>query len=150
MRQGWPTGLAPYGYMNCGDRDEPVKPHPEKSKTLRRIFELYSAGNLTMKALAERLLQEGHSYRDSQPKFNMSSLSYIINNRFYVGELSRHGVVHDGKYQLLIDRATFNACQQVLNGKNHRMTSPELKYSGGLIQCAFCGALITGEKETAS
>ncbi len=68
------------------------------------------------------------------------------NNRFYIGELSRHGVVHDGKYQLLIDRATFNACKQLLNGKNHRMTSPELKYSGGLIQCAFCGASITGEK----
>jgi len=105
----WPTGLAPYGYINCSDREEPVKPHPVHGKTVQRIFELFSVGNLTMKALAERLNQEGHTYRDSQPKFNMSSLSYIINNRFYIGELNRNGVVHDGKYQLLIDRATFKA-----------------------------------------
>ncbi len=146
VRQGWPTGLAPYGYMNCDDRQEPVKPHPVRGKTLQRIFELYSAGNLTMKALAEKLLTEGHRYQDKNPKFNMSSLSYIINNRFYIGELNRNGVVHEGKYQLLIDRATFKACQEVLNGKNHRLTSPELKYSGGLFQCAHCGASITGEK----
>src|SRR4029078_12233064 len=31
VRQGWPTGLAPFGYINTDDRDEPVKPHPEKS-----------------------------------------------------------------------------------------------------------------------
>src|SRR6185503_4720473 len=26
VRQGWPTGLAPYGYVNVDDREEPVQP----------------------------------------------------------------------------------------------------------------------------
>ena len=29
VRQGWPTGLASYGYLNTHDREAPVKPHPE-------------------------------------------------------------------------------------------------------------------------
>lgn len=36
LRQGWPTGLACYAYINVDDRDEPVQPHPEKSQTLVR------------------------------------------------------------------------------------------------------------------
>src|SRR4029079_15015974 len=40
VRQGWPTCGAPYGYMNTKDRERPVVPHPERSRTLRRIFEL--------------------------------------------------------------------------------------------------------------
>ena len=59
VRQGWPTGLAAYGYINVEDRDEPVQPHPEKSKTLIRIFELFSSGNHTFKSLATNLLSRG-------------------------------------------------------------------------------------------
>jgi len=76
VRQGWPTGLAPYGYVNVDDRNEPVVPHPEKSKTVMRIFELYASGQHTFKSLADKLAAEGHTYRPSQPRFNRSSLSY--------------------------------------------------------------------------
>src|SRR6187551_1590567 len=32
VRQGWPIGLAPFGYMNVKEGDVPVQPHPERSK----------------------------------------------------------------------------------------------------------------------
>ena len=64
VRQGWPTGLAPYGYINVDDRNEPVQPDPVKSKIVARIFELYSLGNLTFEGLANRLIAEGHIYRE--------------------------------------------------------------------------------------
>lgn len=64
VRQGWPTGLAPYGYINVDDPNEPVKPNPETSNTLRRIFELYSSGGYTFESLAAQLLQEGRPSRD--------------------------------------------------------------------------------------
>ena len=38
-RQGWPHGLAPYGYMNVPkDRNEPVQPHPQNAKTVIRNY----------------------------------------------------------------------------------------------------------------
>ena len=146
VRQGWPTGLAPYGYLNVEDRDEPVQPHPEKSRTLVRIFDLYASGSHTYKSLGKQLAHEGHAFRKSQPRFDRSSLSYILSNRFYIGELHRNGQVFEGKYRRLIDRATFDACQDVLSGRNRRTGSPDLPLSGSVFQCAYCGQSITGER----
>jgi DNA invertase Pin-like site-specific DNA recombinase len=146
VRQGWPTGLAPFGYLNCDDPDEPVKPHPETEKTVARIFELYAAGGHTFESLADQLEREGHRFRQSQIRFNRTALSHILNNRFYIGELHRNGQVFEGRYQRLVDRHLFDVCQDILSGKNRRTGSPEHALAGGLFQCAFCGQSITGER----
>jgi site-specific DNA recombinase len=145
VRQGWPTGLAPYGYMNTSDREAPVQPHPEKAKTVCRIFELYSSGNHTFKSLADQLDQEGHTFRRSQPRFHRTALSYILKNRFYIGELRRNGQVFEGRYERLIERSTFDQCQDVLCGRNRRTGKPRLAFAGGIFSCAYCGHAITGE-----
>ena len=146
VRQGWPTGHAPFGYMNVSNRDEPIVPHPEKSKTVARIFELYAAGGYTFGSLAEKLLKEGHTFRPSQPRFTPTGISYILNNRFYIGELHRNGQVYRGKYRLLIKRTCFDACQDILKGKNRRTGNPENMLSGGILRCACCGFAMTGEQ----
>ena len=146
VRQGWPTGHAAYGYVNVDDRDEPVQPHPEKSKSLVRIFELYASGSHTLESLADLLEHEGHVYRKSQPRFHRTALSYILSNRFYIGELHRNGQVFEGRYRRLIDRPTFDACQDILNGRNRRTGAPQHPLAGGLFRCAYCGQSITGER----
>ena len=146
VRQGWPTGLAPFGYLNVRDKSEPVIPHPERAKTLARIFELYSTGQYTFESLADKLAAEGHVYRTSRPRFHRTALSTILGNRFYIGELHRGGKVFPGRYRLVIDRATFDACQDILHGRNRRTGRPNLMYAGGLIHCEHCGSAITGER----
>ncbi|MCX7424663.1 MAG: recombinase family protein [Planctomycetia bacterium] len=146
VRQGWPTGLAPYGYINVDDHDEPVQPHPEKSHTLVRTFELYATGGHTFKSLADQLAREGHLFRATQPRFHRTALSYILSNRFYIGELHRNGQVFEGRYRRLIDRATFDACQEVLIGRNRRTGTPDHPLAGGLFRCEYCGQSITGER----
>jgi DNA invertase Pin-like site-specific DNA recombinase len=146
VRQGWPTGSGPYGYMNVSDRDEPVQPHPERSRTVVRLFELYATGRYTFKSLADQLAAEGHVYRPSQPRFTRTSISYILNNRFYIGELHRNGQAYEGRYRRLIDRVTFEGCQRVLHGRNRRVGQPDLPLSGGLLRCACCGQSMTGER----
>jgi len=146
VRQGWPTGLAPYGYINVDDKEEPIRPHPEKSQTLIRMFDLYSTGGHTFKSLADILEREGHVFRTSQPRFHRTALSYILGNRFYIGELHRNGQVFEGRYRRLIDRSIFDACQDVLHGRNRRTGTPEHPLAGGLLQCAYCGQAITGER----
>ena len=69
-----------------------------------------------------------------------------MGNRFYIGELHRNGQVFQGKYRRIIDRATFDACQDVLHGRNRRTGSPDLPLAGSLFQCAYCGQSITGER----
>lgn len=146
VRQGWPTGLAPFGYLNVDDPNEPVIPHPEKGFTVSRIFELYSTGGFTFQSLADRLEEEGHTFRKSQVRFNRTALSYILKNRFYIGELRRNGQVFEGKYRRLVERATLDTCQNILRGKNRRIGAPEHAFAGGLFRCAYCGQSITGER----
>lgn len=147
VRQGWPTGLAPYGYMNVkGNRIEPVQPHPERSKTVIRVFQLYSTGRYTFASLADQLQREGHVYRRSQPRFHRTALSYILNNRFYIGEIRRRGRQYQGRHRALVDRIVFETCQDLLNGKNRRTGNPEHALAGGLFRCAYCGQSITGER----
>ena len=145
VKQGWPTGLAPYGYVNCPDKNEPVQPHSEKSQTVIRIFELYATGRMTFKNIIQKLQEEGHIYRPSQPKFSRTALSYILNNRFYIGEIRRREKLYPGKHRPLIDRRTFETCQGILKGKNRRISKTNIPLSGGLFRCAFCGQAMTGE-----
>lgn len=147
VRQGWPTGLAPYGYMNVkGDREEPIRPHPEKAKAVIRIFELYARGDMTFKQIADQLERESYAYRKSQPRFTRTAISYILNNRFYMGEIVRNGQTFEGRYERLICRDLFNECQAILQGRNRRIGKPNHPLAGGLLRCAHCGFAITGER----
>ena len=146
VRQGWPTGHAPFGYVNAQDKNEPVQPHTEKAKAVARIFELYSTGAHTFESLTDQLTAEGFTYRPSQPRFSRTTLSYILNNRFYAGELRRNGKVYMGKYRLIVDRMTFDRCQEILRGRKRRVGNVDHQFAGGLLRCAHCGAAITGER----
>ena len=144
--QGWLPCGAPYGYENSDDRDEPIKPHPEKSKAVGRIFELYATGNFTFVSLADQLDAEGFVYQKSQRKFVRTALSYILNNRFYLGELIWHGKTYPGRHKPLVEHHVFKACQDVLSGKNRRTNGlSDAPLAGSLFRCAYCGQSITSE-----
>uniref|UniRef100_A0A7C4QS20 Recombinase family protein n=1 Tax=Schlesneria paludicola TaxID=360056 RepID=A0A7C4QS20_9PLAN len=147
-RQGWQHSRAPFGYMNVKeDRNEPIQPHPVNSKAVMRLFELYSSGLHTFDSVCQALHDEGFTYQKTHPKFHRTAVSYILNNRFYVGELRRGGAYYQGRHQPLIDRTTFLSCQDVLNGKNRRATPQvNMPLSGGLLTCRHCGSFITGER----
>lgn len=144
--QGWMPGRPPYGYRNDNeDKNEPIKVHGEEAHAVRRIFELYARGDMTFDALAERLGKDGLTYKADQPRFDRRSLSYILNNRYFIGELRWHGRVFVGRHKPLIDRQTFIACQDILHGRNRRTTHCNHALSGGLLTCRFCGHSLTGE-----
>lgn len=145
--QGWLPAGAPYGYMNVKDRDKPIQPHPSESKTVVRMFELYSRGDTTFKLLADRLLREGHVYRPAYPRFTPTAVSYILNNRFYIGQFRWHKKEwRPGRHEPLIDVATFQRCQALLSGRTRRLAKPDLPLAYRLFRCEHCGRLITGER----
>jgi site-specific DNA recombinase len=109
------------------------------------MFELYSRGNMTFDVLSDQLQREGFVYRASAPRFYRTTLSYILNNRFYIGEILWHGRVFKGKHRPIVDVATFQACQDVLKGKNKRKRQANLPFAGGAFRCKYCGQAITGE-----
>lgn len=147
-KQGWQHSRAPFGYLNVSDdRDEPIQPHPEKAPAVVRLFELYSSGQHTFESLGQRLADEGFTFRASQPKFNRTAVSYILNNRFYIGEIRRGGNHYQGRHRPLVDSSTFQTCQDILQGKTRRTKAKvNLPLAAGLFTCEHCGAMITGER----
>ncbi|MBI1369932.1 MAG: hypothetical protein GC162_14920 [Planctomycetes bacterium] len=146
IRQGWMPCGVPYGYMNTRDPDEPIRPDPEKAKLIVRVFQLYSQGGLTMRMIADQLHREGYVHRPSQPRLSPGTISYMLANRFYVGELPWRGQVYPGKHQPLIDRHTFALCQANLAGKNRRTRRITHTFASGLFRCRHCDATMTGER----
>ncbi len=51
-----------------------------------------------------------------------------------------------GKHRPLISHHLYDRCHDLLHGRNHRVSEPNLPYSGGLFACAYCGHAITGER----
>lgn len=147
-RQGWQHGLAAYGYMNCaGERDEPVRPHPQNANAVVRVFELYASGRHTFESLADQLAGEGYSYQKTQPRFHRTALSRILRNRIYIGDIKWGDKYYPGKHRPLIDRRTFATCQDLLDGKIRRTVAKvDHAFAGGLFTCQHCGSLITGER----
>ena len=146
IRQGWMPCGVPYGYMNTDDRNEPIKPHPERAKLVMRIFQLYSQSGMTFDMIGEQLHKEGYIFRPSCPRMTPGSISYILANRFYVGDIVWKGEIYPGKHQPLVDRRTFQLCRDILKGKNRRLKRMSHTYANGLFVCEHCGSMITGER----
>ncbi len=146
VRQGWMPCGVPYGYMNTDDRDEPIKPDPVKSKLVMRAFELYSQGGMTFDMIGKRLHEEGYIYRPSTPRMCIGSVSYMLANRFYVGDIVWRGEVYPGKHRPLVDRQTFQLCRNILKGKNRRTFRLAHTFANGTLLCQYCGSMMTGER----
>jgi len=146
--QGWLPSNAPFGYDNdTKDKNEPIKPNPTEAVAVRRIFELYSTGANSYDAVSDILKREGHIFAPDHPKFERTTIRYILNNRFYIGDIKWHGRVLDGKHKPIVNRMLFKLCQDVIHGPNRKKKHKHcIPLAGGLIRCKFCGQAITGEQ----
>ena len=147
VQEGWFAGKAPYGYRNVRkDGRGLVELDPEAADNVRRIFHLFAYEPLTLDALVDRLRVEGRQFRASMPAFPRSSVHNILRDRSYLGELEFHGQWYPGKHEPLVDWSTWHRVQVLLGGKTYK--AHELTYAGGLVRCAHCGNLVTGERVT--
>jgi hypothetical protein len=147
-KQGWSVGAASFGYLNVADKSCPIIPHPEKSRTVVRIFDLFSTGQYTLDAIGDKLKEEGHTFRECYPRFNRTALAYILHNRVYIGEVRHGNTSYVASFPPLVSKTTFNICQDVFKGRTRRSANADHPFQGGLFRCAYCGAMMTGERVT--
>jgi len=124
-----------------------VEVDPIDAPKVKRIFELFAYKLLTLEALIATLATQGIVYTDRSPKFTKSTLHRILHNRIYIGEVQYQGQWYPGKFEALIDRATFQQVQDKFGTDFKVYHNPELTYAGGLISCGHCDHIVTGEKK---
>ena len=133
---GWPH-LPPIGYRAINRQ---VTVDPQIGPVVRRAFELYGRGNLTLQTLKRRLEQDGHG-------FSISALQRLLRNPFYKGELRWKGGDYPGRHEPLVTSELFDEVQIHLNGKTRRrLTSPKCNlWLRGFARCAACSSLMSSE-----
>lgn len=144
IRNGvWP-GWAPVGYLNNA-KTRGVDIDLEKSRLVKKVFELYATGAYPLHSLANWCIK--HNLRGNKNnKISISSLQKILQNIFYIGLMKFKGEVFEGTHEPLISKKLFDLCQEVMvqRGKKKDIRKHHFAFLG-LLKCASCGCAITAE-----
>lgn len=147
-RQGvWPT-KAPLGYLNVsvGSR-RVIEPDPERAGKVRRLFLRYAEGTASLKSLRAEAVAEGLTTRMGR-KPAVNEVHAILRNPVYHGLIRWGGEEHPGTQDPLVDEATFDRVQAVMEGRNQTKAKPaaarDFLYRG-LLTCGACGCQVSAQ-----
>lgn len=91
-----------------------IETHRLESDNVKRRFELYAYEYLTLDGVVKKINSESRVYRPLQPRFSRTSIHTILKDRCYVDEIQHSGNQYPGKYEPLVDRATWERVQDRL------------------------------------
>ena len=147
LLKGKCTHKAPRGYKNlrASKHDCWIEVDEPKAERIRQLFKEVAKGLEAPTCIKRRIY----------PNLPDSSLFDLLKNRFYAGEIvvptynDEPEQIVPGQHEALIDRATFDAVQDVLAGKKKktpklgRTANPNL-YLRKYLTCPVCGHALTG------
>ena len=136
--QGTYPGRAPLGYKNNrGERT--ISVHPENSKIVQRIFELYATGRQPLSNVRKAIRSEFGL------TVNRAYLHTILTNTFYIGRFVWAGQSYQGTHETFISHKLFESVQDVLLGKNKGKYSKHDIAFRGVLTCAYDDCTVTAE-----
>jgi DNA invertase Pin-like site-specific DNA recombinase len=146
---------ARLGYLNVrklinGAEVRTIDVDPERADHLRWAFQHYATGAYTLDTLLVKLTERGLTTRPTPKRpipgpIGRSTLAAILADPYYIGTVRYGGKEYQGRHEHLIDRATFDRVQAVLEAHN-RSGDKSWKhhhYLKGLLYCGRCGARLT-------
>ena len=145
VRRGEYPSLAPVGYIN-DSRTKTVIVDKKKSVIIRKAFELYVKNESRLEDISN-FLAKHNLFTKSGKRFRRDRITFMLSNPFYYGLFRYSGEVHEGKHQPIISKKLFDEAQEILKERSR----PQYKVKNqaqvycGLISCASCGMMITGE-----
>ena len=145
LRRGEWLTKAPFGYLN-NPKTRTIEPHPTLSKILIKAFEAYATGKYTLESMGKFLTEFGIESKNRTP-FSKANIKRILTNQAYLGLIAHKGEYFEGKFQPILNRATFEAVQEVLK----RKAKPRKTKQGhnfpftGLMTCGQCNSPITAQ-----
>ena len=145
VRMGIFPSQAPVGYLN-DSRTKTIVVEKRKSKIVRLAFEKYVKGNMRLEDVSSFLAKSGVTTRTGK-RISKTKASFILSNPFYIGLFKYGGEIHEGKHEPIISKKLFDEAQEMLKhrGQPERKPQNEPQPYCGLISCASCGMMITGE-----
>ena len=124
----WMGGMPPLGYDVPSGGTRVLRANEGEAATVREIFCRYLQTG-SVHRLAEELQRDGivskHRVRgDGTPSgglpFSRGALFHLLRNQLYLGKIVHKELVHDGQHPAILDVATFEAVQAMLDSHARR------------------------------
>ena len=151
VASGGTVSRAPIGYRNVrkyidGREIRTVEIDDERADLIRWAFATYATGEWSLRRLADALEARDLTYRRTAKQverpIRANKLHHILRNRYYIGYVTWQGVEHQGAHPAIIDQATFDRVQAVLD--SHALEGVRqrrhLHYLNGTVHCGRCGS----------
>ncbi len=146
-QKGLPLGDIPFGYRSIGPK-LPPEVVPEEAEALSRAFLMYAGGNRSILEVADAINGVGLRPRSKRghEAFSKASISKMLSNPFYVGDITYHGeVIGKGLHERIIARDLWERVQRVRAERAWRPqvfgARPKRPYLlAGIAVCSNCGA----------
>ncbi len=156
IRDGYPSGVVPVGYLNSKYNDGKGKQEafidPDRFDQVRKLWEMLLTGRYTVPELWRIADKEWHfstikRNRTGGTPISRSGLYSVFTNPFYYGEIVWNGIRADGKHQPMITPEEFDLAQEILGRKGKpRPQIHKFAYTGRIV-CGECGAMVTAENK---
>lgn len=145
IREGWLPTKPPVGYRTIGEQGHKIHVIDEaKAPLVKRMFELYSTGEWSLKKLTEKMTEEGlRGYVGN--KLVKSRIHQLLSDPFYTGKMRWNNEIYEGKHEPLISNDLFKKVQITLKSKTTPKYRKHFFLFQGLIKCAGCNGRITWE-----
>ena len=164
---------APYGYIRNPNNKHQLIPDSETAPIVKKIFDLYISGYgssgiaeiLTREELPTPIMLKYSSSKlnkfDHPEIWKHTSISNIIKNRVYIGDLIQHKFqkvnykikkrksvpksewcIKENAHEAIIDKKTFEIAQSIKDlSNNYKQTRRNVEYVlSDLVYCKDCGA----------
>ena len=148
VRRGEMPGRAPLGYIN-DVRTKTVIVDKRQAPLVVEVFERYARGDQRLQDIANFFASKGIKTKGNKP-LKKDQIAKMLTNPFYYGHFRYAGEVFEGKHTPIASKELFDAVQAVFEKRRHKRTTKtnEPKPLCGLLRCASCDMMITGENQT--
>lgn len=143
--QGYWVSKPPHGYKRLDSKNIVI--NENEAPFVKRAFELYAQGDISLRRLCEQLHEEGFIFKPHKPVINRSSLELILKNRFYTGQFVFKEKIYSGLHKPLISRELFERAQKAFHKDNKPKYEDKIFLFTNLIKCGECGCSIVAERK---
>ncbi len=146
--QGVYPSHAPLGYLNVAGpstRRKGIVPDPDRAPLVRRLFEEYDRGFMSVVQLTAHAKTLGLRTKKGN-RVVKGAIYSLLTNPVYCGQIRWKDEVIDGVHEPLISRELFERCQAILRGRYAKRGGyGDMAFAyRGLVRCS-CGHLMTAE-----
>jgi DNA invertase Pin-like site-specific DNA recombinase len=144
----WPS-KAPMGYLNVEGPNgkKVVIPDPEVGPIIKRMFERYATGNMSLEDVGLLAMEEGLPLK-REGNFR-TVVQYTLKNPFYYGDFLFKKKLYKGIHEGLVSRECWDKVQDVREDRRAKKTRKSKKRKSfafsRLISCGHCGCSLVGE-----